>query len=96
MSFTIKIYANFFKCVHGFLGFKVTHYGPVYMRFSSPVRRAGPFYRVGSTPALFPRKIFVVLICKGGLARLPRSLFSNRDLGKRASPPSHINTTTIL
>ena len=37
-----------------------------------------------------------VFIWQNFPARLPRSRLKNRDLGNRASPPCHINTSKIL
>ena len=69
-------------------------FGPVYMRWASAVSRDGPFYRAAWLMPCFHLKLLLLLffLLEGG-----RDLCtSNRDLGKRASLPSHVSKTLII
>ena len=52
--------------------------------------------RAGSAHALFPYKIVAVLYEKAGCPVCQDRGCLKEDLKKRASRPSHINTTTVL
>ena len=66
--------------------------GPVYTRQASPVSPAGPLYQADLAHALFPHKMFVCLHQKAGWPCWDPG-YLNRDLNKRTSLPSHMNTT---
>ena len=71
------------------VGFRVLRYKGLECVYE--VSQAGLLYWAVPAHALFPRKIAVVWPSCRDVGSI-----ENRDLGKGASPPSHINTTTIL
>lgn len=73
------------------MGSRMHHLKPVYMRWASPVCLDWPLVTgLVRLMLYFFVKIIVVFICKGGQARLTRSLLEKPASWKQASPPSRI------
>ena len=64
------------------------------MKWAISVSRAGPLYRAGSAQALFPHKVVAVFVweAEAEASRGREPGCSSRDIGKRVSPPSRVNT----